>query len=199
MHAKPEPMSPEQYLEREGKNPLKHEYVDGELHAMAGATRRHNLIVSNLLYHARHAARAGNRCQVFGSDMKVRVPSRNSFYYPDLSTCCDPTDREELFLAHPCFIVEVASPSTAGIDRREKRVSYATLQSLEEYAVVDQDRLRVEVHQREDGRWRSYLLNAPDDVLESSCLKLALTLEDIYEGVSLPPEVTEPAYLSWED
>jgi len=200
MQPKPAPLSPAEYLEREEKCPTKSEYVDGEIYAMSGAKRRHNLISSNLVYRARQAAE-GRSCQVFGSDMKVYVEAHNSFYYPDVSVCCDPSDKEDLFLTRPCFIVEVLSPSTASIDRREKRASYATLESLREYVIVDQDRMRVELYRRENDGWRGYVLNQSDDVVESTCLGLQLTLSQIYEGVELPTGVAEseaPEYASAE-
>jgi Uma2 family endonuclease len=188
MQPKAAPLSPAEYLDREEKSPVKCEYVNGEIYAMSGAKRRHNLIAANLLYRARGAA-AGRRSgsQVFGSDMKVHVETHNSFYYPDLSACCDPSDRDELFLSRPCFIVEVLSPSTALIDRREKRASYTTLESLREYVMVDQDRMLVEMYRRESSGWRGYLLNQPGDVVESTCLGLEVSLQQIYEGVELPP------------
>lgn len=193
MQPKPAPLSPAEYLEREQKSPVKYEYLDGEIYAMSGATRRHNLIAANLLGRAWNAAAAERGCQVFGSDMKVYVEAHNSFYYPDLSVCCDPNDRNELFLTRPCFIVEVTSPSTASIDRREKRASYTSIESLREYVIVDQDRMRVELYRREVGGWRGYLLDQPDDAVESSCLDLRLMLSQIYEGVELPPPgVAEP-------
>ena len=194
MQPKPAPLSLAEYLDREEKSPVKCEYVNGEIYAMSGAKRRHNLIAANLLYRARGAA-TGRRsdCQVFGSDMKVYVETHNSFYYPDLSVCCDPSDRDDLFLRRPCFIVEVLSPSTALIDRREKRASYTTLQSLREYVMVDQDRMLVEIYRHESNGWRGYLLNQPDDVVESTCLGLRVSLQQIYEGVELPPpSVAEP-------
>ena len=203
MQPKSAPLSPAEYLDREEKSPVKCEYVNGEIYAMSGAKRRHNLIVANLLYRARGAAtgpRAG--CQVFGSDMKIHVKTHNSFYYPDLSVCCDPSDRNELFLSRPCFIVEVLSPSTALIDRREKRASYTTLESLREYVMVDQDRMLVEMYRHESGGWRGYLLNQPGDAVESSCLGLQLSLQQIYEGVELPPpgvaESELPEYAAME-
>ena len=181
-------LTPAQYLEKEEKSPTKHEYVDGEVYAMTGARRRHNLIAANLVRHAGNAAPGHKDCQLFGSDMKVYVETYNSFYYPDLSICCDRGDRGELFLTRPCFIVEVLSPSTASIDRREKRAAYCTLESLREYVIVDQNQPRIEIYRREAGGWQGYLLNQPDDVVESTCLGLRLTLSQIYAGVEFPPE-----------
>lgn len=186
-------LTPAQYLEKEERSPVKHEYVDGEVYAMVGSRRRHNLIAANLVRHAGNASPGHKDCQVFGSDMKVYVEASNCFYYPDLSVCCDRSDRDELFLTRPCFIVEVLSPSTASIDRREKRAGYCTLESLREYVIVDQNQPRIEIYRREAGGWQGYLLNQPDDVVESTCLGLRLTLSQIYAGVEFPPEeVSEP-------
>lgn len=159
---------------------------------MTGASRRPNLIATNLTRHARTAADRRAQCQVFGPDMKVYVERRNSFYYPDLSVCCDLGDRHEQYLARPCFIVEVLSPSTAAIDRREQRVSYSTLESLREYVIVERDRMRVEVYRRTGSALRGYLLCAPDEELGSTCLGMRVPLRKLYEGVALPPGVTEP-------
>jgi Uma2 family endonuclease len=194
MKPKPAPLTPAEYLDREVTSPVRSEYLNGEIYAMSGAKRTHNLIASNLVYRARGAvAGGGSDCQVFGSDMKVYVEMHNSFYYPDLTVCCDPDDRHDLFVARPCFIVEITSPGTALIDRREKRASYTTLESMREYAIVDQDRMHVELYRRESCGWRGYVLNQPDDVVASSCLGLCLSLRQIYEGVELPaPGVGEP-------
>ncbi len=186
------PLTPGEYLERELRSPFKHEYVDGAIYAMSGASRRHNLIAARLVYRASEAATKRANCQVFGSDMRVRVEARNCYYYPDLSACCDPTDRDDLYVLRPCFIVEVSSFSTAAIDRREKRIAYLCLDSLREYAIVDQDRLRVEVYRREGTEWRGVLLNRPEDVLVSTCLGMHVALGQLYDGVEFPPGVAEP-------
>jgi Uma2 family endonuclease len=190
MQHKPAPLTPAEYLQHEARSAIKHEYVNGETYAMAGAKRRHNLIATNIASHAWNAA-TGRDCQVFGSDMKVYIQAHNSFYYPDVSVCCDPTDREELFLSRPCFIAEVLSPSTASVDRREKRASYTTLESLREYAIVDQDRMRVELYRREHNGWQGYVLNQSNDIIESTCLNLHLTLTQIYQGVEFPTNIAE--------
>lgn len=191
MQPKPARLSPAQYLEWEMKSPVKHEYVDGEVYAMSGPSRRHNLLATNLLRWAANAAAEQKHCQVFGSDMRVQVDARNSYYYPDVSACCDPTDRDELYVTSPCLIIEVLSPSTASIDRREKRASYATLPSLRDYIIVDQDRMRVELYRRENDGWAGYILNRPDDLVDLSCLSLRLALGQIYERVELPRGIAE--------
>ena len=192
MKPKPLQLSAAQYLEWEARSRVKHEYVDGEVYATSGASRRHNLLVTNLLRRAANAAAEHRNCQVFGSDMRVHVEARNSFYYPDVSACCDPHDRDELYVKNPCLIIEVLSPSTASVDRREKRTSYATLISLREYIIVEQDRMRVELYRRESRGWQGYILSQSDDFVELSCLVLRLTLSEIYEGIEFPSGVAEP-------
>lgn len=194
MQPKPTPLTPAEYLTREEKSPVKCEYVNGEVYAMSGATRRHNVIAANLLGRAWQAASSHPGCQPFGSDMKIYVETFNSFYYPDFSVCCDRNDRNELFVSQPCFIAEVLSPATASIDRREKRAAYTSLESLREYLIVDQGRMHAELYRRVGGVWQGYILNQLDDAVPVSCLDLTLTLEQIYQGVELPaPGVGEPA------
>lgn len=180
------------YLDGELRSPVRHEYIDGEVFAMSGSSRRHNLIVGNLFTAARTGAR-GRGCQVFANDMKVFIAARNIFYYPDVSCCCDPLDREDYFLTRPCFVVEVLSPSTAAIDRREKRLNYATLDSLREYVLVNQDQRRVDVYRRgADGAWSAEKIEG-HGTLQLNCVSLSLSLDDIYEDVELPPFVAEEA------
>jgi Uma2 family endonuclease len=181
----------DEYLAEEAHRQRKHEYVDGETYAMVGASRRHNILVSNIHVRAGNAASRTKDCQVFGPDMKLFIPARNSFYYPDLSACCDPTDRDERFLTKPCLIVEVLSPATASIDRREKRMGYETIPSLREYVIVEQGRMRVDVYRRQAGVWLVQVLTLPNDVVEASCLNLWLPLSDIYANVELSTDVEE--------
>jgi Uma2 family endonuclease len=183
--------SVDDYLSSELNSSTKHEYVDGEIYAMAGASRRHNLLVGNLFSQARNAASHGSECQVFASDMKLYVEARNSFYYPDVMVCCDRDDRDDRYANRPCFIAEVLSRATASIDRREKRAAYETLPSLREYLIVDQDRMHVHVYRRESKGWTVQLLTDPHDAVELSCLMLILTVGQIYEGVELPSGVGE--------
>lgn len=194
MQAKPWPLGAADYLAQEELGPVKHEYVDGEVYAMSGVRRAHNVIAANLLARAWSAAQEVPGCQVFGSDMKIHVAAHNCFYYPDLCVSCDPRDRHELFVSRPCFIVEVLSRATTLIDRWEKRASYATIASLREYVIVDSERMLAEVHRRDGDAWQIQALDEPGDLVESSCLRLRISLRQIYEGVDLNPlaEAREP-------
>ena len=177
------PLDVDEYLRGEQDSPIRHEYVAGHTHAMAGADEAHNRISLNMAFHLRAATR-GTPCAVFISDMKVRVTACDAFYYPDVLLSCEPGDLKALYQTAPCLIAEVLSPSTEAIDRREKLIAYRTLPSLRYYLLVAQDRRWVEVYTREaDGDWRHTV--QADGALTFDCggLSLGLTLADLYEDV----------------
>ena len=173
----------EDYLAAEDGADVRHEYIDGELYAMTGASRQHGLITLNIAAHLRPRLR-GTPCQLFANDMKVRlrIAEQDIFYYPDLLLSCDPDDRETYYCTRPCLLVEVLSESTARIDRREKFLSYQTIPSLRQYLLIDQKERRVEVHRREQG-WRQEIVTEGGVLLD--CLAADLPLDVIYEDVSV--------------
>jgi hypothetical protein len=117
----------------------KHEFVAGQVYALAGASERHNRIAANILAQLWAAAR-GSPCAVYGSDMRLRI-GETAFYYPDVQVVCDPSDSGQSYKIRPCVIVEVLSPSTESIDLREKWLLYSGLDSLQAYPVSrDRDR-----------------------------------------------------------
>lgn len=178
-------ISVDDYLQGEPASPVRHEYVAGQLYAMAGAGEAHNRISLNLAFHLRAATR-GTPCAVFISDMKVRVSALDAFYYPDVLLACDPADRDPQFKTAPCLIAEVLSPSTEVIDRREKLLAYRALPALRWYLLVSQDRPLVEVYRRAaDGGWRHEV--STDGALDLECggLALRVTLADLYEDLVL--------------
>ena len=131
-------LSPESYLDRERQATVKHEYIDGEIYAMAGASAPHIQIVGNL-YAALRSHLRGTGCDILFSDIKVRIDTKNCFYYPDLIVTCDDHDRENDHYRHvPKLIVEVLSDSTEARDRGDKFEDYSTLDSLQEYALIAQ-------------------------------------------------------------
>src|SRR5262245_54459533 len=123
MQFRAQPMSVADYLEMEERSPIRHEYVDGWLYAMSGATCQHNLLIGNLYFHARQA-RPTQGCRIFTQEVKLRVAAGNSFFYPDVVASCEPADGANNYIERPCFVIEVLSPSTASMDRREKRDAY---------------------------------------------------------------------------
>lgn len=173
------------YLQGEQRAEVKHEYLDGQIVAMGGASRAHGLLALSLsALLLPHARRKG--CQLFTADMKVRIDhdSGSWFYYPDLVLACDPTDREPLYVRRPCLLVEVLSPSTEHIDTREKLLAYRLLPSLREYLLLRQDRGQADLYQWSDeGRWQHHVLGQPDDALALRCLDAAVSLRDVYADV----------------
>ncbi|MBK1718625.1 Uma2 family endonuclease [Thiocystis violacea] len=176
-------LSVDDYLATEDGADIRHEYIDGELYAMTGASDRHGLITLNLASYLRPLLR-GTPCQLFANDMKVRlrINEQDVFYYPDLLLSCDPSDRATYYRAQPCLLVEVLSDSTARIDRREKFWAYQTIPSLREYLLISQTAHEVEVYRRADG-WVQKIITHGSVRLD--CLDVALPLDVIYEDVPL--------------
>lgn len=176
-------ISAEEYLAGEQCSEVRHEYIDGQVYAMTGASDRHGLIVNALAYALTPAARR-KQCQLFTSDMKVRleIGGKTVFYYPDLLVSCDPQDREAYFRRFPCLIAEVLSESTVRIDRREKLLAYQSLPSLRAYLLIEQDTMRVEIYRRSEAWQPTY---HEQDEVWLDCLETALPIADIYQDVEM--------------
>lgn len=176
--ARPARMAIEEYLDGETRTDIKHEYLDGEVVAMGGASAKHGLVAGALYAAALPHARR-KRCQLFMADMKLRVDHADQtyFYYPDLLLACDPEDREPYYRRHPCLIVEVLSPSTERIDRREKLFAYQTIPSLREYLLVDPDKRCVELYRfGAPVRHETYT----EGRFRLDCLEAEIAVEDVY-------------------
>lgn len=177
-------LSEQDYLAFELTADCRHEYVDGHIHAMAGASERHNRICGNIFYHLRTPAR-GTSCGVFASDMKLRIDSGRLYYYPDIMLICNPDDNEEYYKKQPCLIAEVLSSGTTTTDRREKWSAYQKIAGLRYYLLVSSDRERVEYFLRAgSGDWQTAVLDA-DEMIAVNCehYQAVLRLADIYEDV----------------
>lgn len=177
----------EEYLEFEDTSETRHELVDGHLYAFAGASARHNLIAGDVFGLFRSASRE-THCQVFTHAMRLRVSSRVT-YYPDIMVTCDPDDNHEQYRSKPCLIVEVLSPSTMLIDRREKLIAYQGIDSLRGYMMVYRDDHRVESYTRnDDGIWVYANLTGEQDIW-FPCVNLTLPVHALYEDVDMSPIV----------
>ncbi|GAB4297568.1 MAG: Uma2 family endonuclease [Oscillatoriaceae cyanobacterium] len=189
MIASPQPsLTPEEYLELEAESLIKHEYIDGEVYAMAGTTDTHNTIALNLATIIRRHLR-GTDCRVYFADIKAQIEQRNCFYYPDLLVTCDPQDREtSTYKRFPKLIIEVLSKKTEGFDRGDKFNDYQTLESLEEYVLVNTKHQRVEIFRRnQQGLWLYQSYGPTDGNMKLQSIDLDLAFEEIYEDVSLEP------------
>ena len=177
----PYPMTFEEYLELEASSKVRHEYLAGEVFAMCGVTPRHNRIASRLHGAFRDHLRGGP-CESYMSDVAVKLRmSRDDYaYYPDVMVVCGREKSEERFFTDPKLIVEVLSPSTAAVDRHEKRIAYRRIPALEEYVIVAQDAVEVTAFRRKEG-WEPVILGSLESVLELRSLELRVALARIYE------------------
>ena len=175
----------EEYLAFEEQTPLRHEYIAGEVFAMAGASTRHNLIIQNIVALLRPAARRRG-CRVFVEGVKLRAGS-DRVYYPDVLVACGKAAEVEQIVEEPSIVVEVTSPSSRATDRREKLDAYQRLPSLRSYLIVEQRHPRVLAYSRDtDGSWlREELAGAGTVSLRA--IDLAITLDEIYDDIPMPP------------
>jgi Uma2 family endonuclease len=176
-------ITPEQYLEMERQAEYKSEYYAGEVIAMSGASRAHNLLATRLIGELDRQIR-GRRCEVYPSDMRVGI-GKHLYLYPDVSAVCgEPRLADKQFdtLLNPAFVAEVLSPTTERLDRGYKSESYRRLESLRQYLLVSQDRVHVELYTRTtDGKWVLTESNAREDVIELDSIGCRVALADLYE------------------
>ncbi len=176
-------LSVEDYLRYEEGSEIRHEYVNGVLYAMSGVSESHHLIAGNL-FAVLHAHLRGGPCRTYMSDFKFRlqIDQDDLFYYPDVMVACEREGVEKYFLRYPKLIVEVLSPSTASIDRREKRIHYARIRTVEEYVIASQDDPETLYHCRADG-WAPKRLSGTSAALELHSVGLVLSFAEIYDRV----------------
>jgi len=190
MSSQPLPfVTPEEYLAAERKAERRSEYLNGEVFAMAGASRRHVQISGNLITTLNNQLK-GRDCDVYATELRVRVnPKGNYLYaYPDVSVVCGESKFEdERFdtLLNPKVIIEILSPSTEPFDRGKKFTLYRQIDSLAEYLLIAQDETRVEQYVRQPGGdWVLSERTGLDDAVTLPSLGLNLKLSDIYYRVS---------------
>ncbi len=172
-------ISEEDYLAGEKISAIKHEYVDGDVFAMSGASASHNRLAVNLTT-AFNIHLKGKPCQPYAADMKVKVGSK--YFYPDVLVDCSQIDDSSYYTESPVIIVEVLSKSTRRMDETTKRVAYLQIPSLQEYVLIEQDFVDIEVVRRSSG-WQSQRYYLGDEVHFES-IGLTLTVEEIYDRVN---------------
>jgi Uma2 family endonuclease len=172
------------YLSLEQAAQAKHQLIDGELFAMAGATRNHARITGNAGAEIRSRLR-GSPCEVFTSDMLVKCGEEDG-YYPDVVVGCDPEDGDPLFLERPVLIIEVLSKSTAYLDKGRKQREYCALPTLREYVLIDQYCVDVWAYRRPAvppaGQWAVEYLGE-NDILVLETIDLRIPVKDLYDRV----------------
>ena len=184
-------MTREQYLAFERRSPKRHEYVDGELFAMTGASEPHILIVGNFGGELRLQFKS-RRCRVYTNDMRVRIAGKDRYNYPDIVAVCDPPileDQELDTLVNPSLIVEVLSPSTEAYDRGAKFEDYRAIETLKEYVLVDQTKPLVEQFRRQsDGQWLFTSASGLEAFIDLPSVGCRISLAEIYDKVEFPRE-----------
>ena len=171
------------YLAHEATSGSKHEYINGEVYAMAGGTPEHARLQGRLSLLLGQALE-GKACAVFSSDLRVRITATGRSTYPDLSVVCGrmETAPDDVDAAvNPKVIVEVLSKTTEADDRGAKWAHYQLLQTLEEYVLVSQDEERVEVFRRDGAVWR-YEVFLSGDRIRLASLDVAIDVARVYEN-----------------
>jgi Uma2 family endonuclease len=187
-HAKLNPWSEADYLRAERDALVRHEYVAGRIFAMAGGTKAHNTIALNVAAHLKTHLR-GSRCRTFIAGMKVRVEKAHGYYYPDVVVTCHPKDLSPDspidYLTQPSLIVEVLSPSTETIDRREKLLAYACVPGPLEYVLLDSATRLVEIYRKDASGELVQEIPERDEPVHLESVGLSLTFEAIYEDAGV--------------
>ena len=201
-HAAQTYLTPEEYIALERKaipdaDTVRSEYVKGEIIAMSGASRAHNLITNNISGELRNLLK-GSGCETYANEMRVSTPLTTSYFYPDVVVVCEePQFEDDVFdtLLNPVLLVEVLSPSTEAYDRGEKFAHYRQVTSLREYVLVSQDQIRVEHFHRHEKQgttpvtgndWIFRDFQELEQILSLTSIQCELPLQEIYERVTFP-------------
>lgn len=172
----------DEYLQYDLESLVRYEYIAGQLYPLLGESHNLKIIAENLFARLRTQL-YGTSSHVFSSDMKVRIESMNAFYYPEVCVVKDSQDRGTYFKTRPCLIAEVISPITERIDRVEKLLSYRQIPSLQEYMLVHQSEMKVEIyHKVYRDNWLLEVLTQ-DSILKLQSVNVEITMAEIYEDV----------------
>lgn len=181
-------VTPEEYLAKERVAESRSEYRAGEIVAMSGASRSHNLVVVNVVS-SLHQQLRSRPCEVFATDMRVKVSAAGLYAYPDIAVACGEIkfdDAQKDTLTNPILLIEVLSQSTEAYDRGMKFEQYRKLESLREYVLISQEKPHVEVFTRqEDGHWLFAEAEGIQDSIELQSIGCRLELSDTYEKTEL--------------
>jgi len=185
----------DEYLEGEEISPVRHEYVNGRVYAMAGASDKHNEISFDTaaLLKAHHK---GDPCKTFLLDVKVEVSheTKNCYYYPDVFVTCEKEDvGSPLVKRHPKLVIEVLSPNTWRVDEGEKLKNYSLIPSVEEIILIAQDWPELVIHRRTEN-WEPTRYFQPDDKILLKSVNLEITLSQIYASIPFVAADMRPWY-----
>ena len=183
--------TPEEYLAIERQAERKSEYFNGEIFAMAGASRKHNLIVGNV-FACLHRQLRKRPCEAYSNDMRIKASSTGLYTYPDVVIVCGTPqfdDEEKDTLLNPILIIEILSKTTESYDRGAKFEQYRTLESLSDYILISQDKYHVEHFVRRlDNYWLFSETKTLHDTIDIVSIECKLGLEEVYEKVEMLSE-----------
>lgn len=183
-------ISPEEYLRRERLAEYKSEYLNGEIFAMSGASRAHNLVTMNISVQLGQQLR-GRPCEAYAGDMRVKVASVGFYTYPDVVVVCGEPNFEDAqldTLLNPTVLIEVLSQSTERYDRMAKTFYYRTIESLEEHLLVAQHKVHLEHYVKQpNGEWSLAEYTSPDAIAKLESIECSLQLVDVYDKVTFDP------------
>ncbi|RUR76530.1 hypothetical protein PCC6912_43180 [Chlorogloeopsis fritschii PCC 6912] len=181
-------MTIEEYLEWEPLQDCRYEYVNGEVLAMTGGTIPHNDIALNI-YRALYPHLRSRGCRINVADVKVQVSPNSPYYYPDVIISCDSRDlNARKFIQYPKLIIEVLSPGTEAKDRGEKFAYYRTIPTLQEYIIIESEKIGVESYRRGEGRMWLYYPYTEGDIITIESIEFSCAIELLYENVNFESE-----------
>ncbi|MBG7606878.1 MAG: Uma2 family endonuclease [Verrucomicrobia bacterium] len=193
------PITPSEYLEGELASEVRHEYIDGKVYAMSGASAWHNQICGDIYSILKNHLRGGS-CRTFIEAVKVELSDDlgNAFYYPDVFVTCEPVSDDTHVMREPKLIIEVISPTTGRNDRGEKLNAYKRIPSVEEIVLVEQDWPEIFVTRRSD-RWKKHHFTQMESPVELQSVGLTLNVADFYQSNPFPEDVQRPFYLRFRE
>ena len=178
----------EEYLAFERQSLEKHEYYQGEIFDMAGAGFNHNKLLMNFTVETGSFLK-GKPCDVFGSDFRVHIPSNTLYTYPDALIVCGKAellDEEFDTVLNPVVLVEILSPSTESYNRGKKFMLYRSIETLQEYILINSTSIKVEHFIKQtNGSWHSKEYNSLSDTFLIESISYRFPLHELYDGVEL--------------
>jgi len=188
------PITAAEYLEGELRSEIRHEFVDGRVYAMAGASRRHNEICLDLASSLKNHLRGGP-CRTYIEAVKVQIADDlgEAYYYPDVFVACEPGDDDSHVVHNPKLIIEVLSESTSRIDRSDKLINYKRIATVEEIVLIEQDWPEILVFRRSE-RWKRNLYTQFETIIRLDSIGYAAPLSTFYQSNPFPEDVKRPWY-----
>jgi Uma2 family endonuclease len=188
------PITTTEYLEGELRAELRHEFIDGRVYAMSGASRKHNEICLDLAS-ALRSHLLGGPCRTYIEAVKVRIAddAGEAYYYPDVFVACEPGDDDSHVVNNPKLIIEVLSDSTARIDRNDKLPNYKRIPTVEEIVLIEQDWPEILVFRRSE-KWKRNLYTQFDTIVRLDSIGYAAPLSSFYQSNPFPEDVQRPWY-----